>query len=455
MKNFQTNSSRLNRRGNEKMACMKHRNWTQYLEPLLQQRLQRNAWYCLGLGNNVDQEIVWDSAIIDRLFTEYPINGDSQTQNFSEGIATPPQFLCLLLNLFRQGKGGEYPLANEQICRFLESHFDCQATLGGTGARGGRTLAHLGFLVLLHLNILSQTVQDLLASPLIHTTIPGGITRVRDLGECGRGEYAPHFIVQYNRGDTIHAARQRIECPQANRIILPFDEINKTLPLYDHFFRAMLETSDRIASVVISGFNAMTDEALLLQRLTRLKTALLLIHSKHIPIYFEDGGYHVPRYKEHVFRALGPLIDVCGMNEDEFFDILHLHHHTVNMSDLHSIVAGLEAILTTYDFKSVVLHTKDYALFYGARFNESIEAGLEFANLLAATRARIGKDGNLRDVEDTYCLPDSEQGITFQQQSQNSVMNRYLVVSPAKYLSNPACTIGLGDTFVAGFQICF
>jgi hypothetical protein len=45
-----------------------------------------------------------------------------------------------------------------------------------------------------------------------------------------------------------------------------------------------------------------------------------LIHSKHIPIYFEDGGYQSRATKKHVFRALGPLIDVCGMmNEDEIF----------------------------------------------------------------------------------------------------------------------------------------
>lgn len=434
---------------------MDHRNWMEYLEPLLQERLKRNAWYCLGLGNNVDQEIVWDSNIVDYLFAEYGSNGDSQAENFSRGIATPAQFLSLLLALFRQGKGGEFPLKNEQICRFLETHFRCETTLGGTGARGGRALAQLGFRVLLHLNILSETVQNLLPSPLIYTTTPTGMSRVCDLTGLGKGNYAPHFIVQYNRGDAIQVERQRIECPQANRIILPFDEINKALPLYDHFFRALLETNDQIASVVISGFNSMTDESLLQQRLTRLKTALLLIHSKHIPIYLEDGGYHVPRYKELIFRALGPLVAVLGINEDEFVDILHLRQKTVNMNDLHSIAQGLEAILAAYDFKSVVLHTKDYALFYGERLNEKIEAGLEFANLLAATRARIGKDGNLKDVRDTSWLPDSQQGTTFQQQSQNSVMNRYLVVSPAKYLPNPACTIGLGDTFVAGFQICF
>lgn len=434
---------------------MRRQHRTILLEPLLQERLTRNAWYCLGLGNNVDQEIVWNSAVVDQLLAEYRITETPQTEDFSAGIATPTQFLHLLLTLFRQGKGGDFPICHEQVCRFLETHFRWATTLGGTGARAGLALAQAGFRVLLHLNIISDIVQNLLASPRIHTTTSTGISRVCDLTEQNGNNYAPHFIVQYNRGDAVHVGRQQIECPQANRIILPFDEINRTLPLHDHFFRTLLEMSDQIASVVISGFNSITDEALLLQRLTRMKTALLLIHAKNIPIYLEDAGYHVPRYKEHVLRELGSLVDVFGCNEDEFVDILHLHQRDVQLGDFDSILDGLDLILSTYNFKSLVLHTKDYALFYGERLNDSIEAGLEFANLLAATRARIGKDGNLKDAQDTSQLPDSTQGLTFQQQSQNRIMKRYLIVSPAKYLPNPACTIGLGDTFVAGFQICF
>lgn len=160
-------------------------------------------------------------------------------------------------------------------------------------------------------------------------------------------------------------------------------------------------------------------------------------------------------YKEHILRHFGSMVDMFGINEDELADILHLNGKTVNIHDLDSILHGLEFMIEKYAFRNIVLHTKEYALYYGSDRHDDIEPCLFFANLLAATRARIGKDGSKEDLQETLALPDSQQGITLQQHTQNRILKRHLAVSPAKYISKPVCTIGLGDTFVAGFQICF
>jgi len=210
-----------------------------------------------------------------------------------------------------------------------------------------------------------------------------------------------------------------------------------------------------VTSIVISGFNAMVDEGLLLTRLQRVAQALKPIQSSKIPIYLEDGGYHKPAYKQHVLRHLGPVVDVFGMNEDELVDTVGSHQKTVDLTDLHSILNGLECVFEQYKLRNVIVHTKDFALYYGQdRYNE-IEAGLALANALAGTRARMSRDGTLNEIRTTLALPESPQGRIFQQQAQNTISNRYLVVSPARYIPQPSCTIGLGDTFVAGFQVCF
>jgi hypothetical protein len=112
-------------------------------------------------------------------------------------------------------------------------------------------------------------------------------------------------------------------------------------------------------------------------------------------------------------------------------------------------------ILTTYDFKSVVLHTKDYALFYGARFNKGIEAGLEFAIYWQLTTARESEKMESQDVPGYILFTRSVTRNTFQQQSQNSVMNRYLVVSPAKYLSESGMYDRAWRYVCCRFQILF
>ena len=433
-----------------------HRPQREWLDYILKERLKQDAWICLGLGNNVDQEIEWDSETFNTLASRYVKESSGQNgTELPESIGTPEEFFTVLVKLFRQGKGGELPIRNEDFCRFLETHFHCRSTLGGTGARAGRALANLGFRVMVHLNIFSETVQQLLDFPKFYTNIDSQVRPLCQVSGLGQGDYAPHFIVQYNLGDELRIGQTTFVCPQSNRLILPYDHINKVLPIDESYFAHILTQHNQISSMVISGFNAIIDEDLLLERIRQLSQYLSQLRAKTIPIYLEDGGYHIQKYKAHVLRRFGSLVDVFGFNEDELSDILQMNRKSVNMQELHSILEGLEYIAENYNIRNIVLHTKDYALYYGLDKTFDVETGLFFANLLAATRARIGEDAKQEDLQDTLLMPDSQHGITIQQQAQNLILKRHLVVSPAKYIPKPACTIGLGDTFVAGFQICF
>ena len=134
---------------------MEHRMSAEYIETVLGQRLDRKHWFCTGLGNNVDEEIKWDQGVLQNLILEYlPSSGISG--QLPEYVANPKDFLTLIVAQFRQGRGAELPLTNKAICRFIEKHFQCRRTLGGTGARASRALATLGFRVFVHLNILSD-----------------------------------------------------------------------------------------------------------------------------------------------------------------------------------------------------------------------------------------------------------------------------------------------------------
>jgi len=425
-----------------------------YIESVLQQRLDRQHWVCTGLGNNVDEEITWDQNVLQSLIIKH-LSFSEIPQHIPEHIATPEDFLTLVVVLFQQGKGIELPITNEAMCRFLGKHFQSQQTLGGTGSRAARALATLGFRVFTHLNILSDTVRHLLDVPSLYTLCGSEMVKLADLNELGEEDYAPHFIIQFSEGDELQIGQEIICCPQSNRIILPYDEMNKILPLNLSYFHYISAMGKDVASVVISGFNAMVNEGLLLVRLQEVALALKPITSQKIPIYLEDGGYHKPTYKQHVLRQLGPLIDVFSMNEDELTDMTNLHHRTVDVTDLHSILNSLEFLIEHYDLRNIILHTKDFALYYGQDRDYEIAAGLSFANAVAATRARIGRDGTRDEIHKTLALPESPQGRIFQQQARKTILNRYLAVSPARYLPQPSCTIGLGDTFVAGFQICF
>ena len=87
-----------------------------------------------------------------------------------------------------------------------------------------------------------------------------------------------------------------------------------------------------------------------------------------------------------------------------------------------------------------------------------VEQGLTLGNLMATTRARIGRYGRIDDCRETLALPLSRIGQSLVADfadlaAQNA--DQVLVAVPSRYMERPRYTIGLGDTFTAGVQISF
>ena len=100
------------------------------------------------------------------------------------------------------------------------------------------------------------------------------------------------------------------------------------------------------------------------------------------------------------------------------------------------------------------MHTADYAVFVGDKGDIAIERGLYWGGLLATARASVGRYPTLEDVERVLALPISEKGAEFAAAiSAGSYDDVQLI--PTRYIDKPRFTIGLGDSFTAGMQICF
>ena len=84
-----------------------------------------------------------------------------------------------------------------------------------------------------------------------------------------------------------------------------------------------------------------------------------------------------------------------------------------------------------------------------------IELGLALGNLLSATKARTGHYGSLDDCKKTLEIPLSPAGLGFVEKLSGAKLPRSCYLVPSRYMKNPVSTIGLGDCFVAGMQICF
>jgi ADP-dependent phosphofructokinase/glucokinase len=173
-------------------------------------------------------------------------------------------------------------------------------------------------------------------------------------------------------------------------------------------------------------------------------------------IFFEGACYLNAELKNLVFERLADYIDIYSMNEEELVEHTAKHGVKTDKENLSSILEGLRFMIGRYPVRGMVLHTKDYSMYYGGSFTGAdFEKGLTLGNLMSATRARTGKYGSYDDCGETLCLPLSPSGIAFAEELKSIDTEKCVYIVPSRYMEHPKYTIGLGDTFMAGFMTSF
>ena len=84
-----------------------------------------------------------------------------------------------------------------------------------------------------------------------------------------------------------------------------------------------------------------------------------------------------------------------------------------------------------------------------------IERGLIYGNLLATTKANNGWYGTREQIKEVLAFDCSPKGMEHYQTIAKSQYAGKVILVPSKYIDTPKHTIGLGDSFMGGVQICF
>jgi ADP-dependent phosphofructokinase/glucokinase len=422
---------------------------------LLARRRDKRAagqWISTGLGDNLDLEIAWDSQAVARL-------AEASGAQVGELPAAPPASIgCArdlveaLLSCFHSGEGGDLPLSDPMLLSSILSCFRYSRSIGGTGARAACALGRLDFPTLVHLDVVSSSILEELGSFGLRTVRGGTLLPVDPhLGAVGEDD-APHCVFQFREGDVLELAGARITCPRSNRLILTADRINQELPIDPAFLSYLLRQDVRVSSFVLSGFNSVVEPLVLASRLDLLAEFLPALRRKGVVVYLEDAAYHVPALKTMVLSRLGPLVDVFGFNEQELR--ASLGGQEVDVLAPRELEMALEELRARFRIPAALLHTQDYALACGRLPERDIESGLLAGHCLAAARALHSRYGGWREVEQACSLPESPAGAVVCRQLEAARSPSALRFAPARKIERPRSSLGLGDAFVGGFQLC-
>lgn len=418
--------------------------------------MKKNKQYTVfGYTSDLDVLVKWDIDKFNKLLQEYL----TEEPSFAEGecITDMPSFARIVSYFAINGLGGELDITDINVFEYLKNNFDYRFALGGTAAQGAAALGALGVPAILHITDKCKPVCKLLDYPdIFMVSAEGELLPVMDFAS----EKPPvcHIILQFSKGDVISVKGKEYTIPLSNRLIMDIDTIHKYLPIDEEFLPYCEKNAKRFFSYNISGFNAIIDLNIIKKRTAELKEHYKKVKENNPDcfIYLEGAHYLNSECKNYVFKELSDCIDILGMNEEEMVDLCAKLDNKVDKNCLESVLVALEQIISRYPVKGIIMHTKDYSMYFGMELkNCDIEMGLTMGNLLSGTKARIGKYGNLEECYGTLSTPLSPIGLEFADQLSKINRKEYICIVPSRYMDNPTDTIGLGDTFVAGMQLGF
>ena len=126
-------------------------------------------------------------------------------------------------------------------------------------------------------------------------------------------------------------------------------------------------------------------------------------------IYFESAHYLSQEVKNIVSKEISHYVDIMGMNAEELLAHKRELGIEIDKDDLKDVLQGLEHLIKRYKVQGIIMHTKDYSMYYGSElYGIDLEKALTLGNLLSGTRARVGHYGSLEECRESLKLGLSE-----------------------------------------------
>lgn len=386
----------------------------------------------LGLQGTVDYEIEWDQSVVDALVREYAI--DSSEIDPLVPIRDERSLLVALLGFLATGEGGERHARSSAIVERFAARFHREITLGGTCVRAALVLRRLGIPSLLHLVSTDENVRRLL--PADCEAITSATSDTLD----------PHLIIQFRPGDGARVGAAEFVVSEANRVIVANDPPAENLVLSG-------DLGDRVAVsrvFLISGFNTISDTEVLRARLDEIRDVAGRVPDGGVVVY-EDAGFHDHAHQPTVSDAIGPVVDVFSLNEDELQARIGRRFDLLNAAE---VVGAVRELRRQVPDPTLVVHTRYWTIVLTTPENraqlEAVVAAADAGNATAAGRYAFGDNVTADDIARIAAGPRQAASAVCARDVENlfGTLGRCV---PGFHVDVPhPTTIGLGDTFIGG-----
>jgi len=393
-------------------------------------------------------------------------------------IKTPLDVLRGFVQCFKSGAAMEWLVHDESAFQWMRSNIGYdRLQMGGQGGIIGNVIAVCGAQqVYVHCASLPEQQAKLFVNRAnLLSAKPNGTAA--QASQINRENDLPliHWILEFDKGDTLTLGGQSFTCPKSNRFIATWDPENFRLAI-DKAFDQLIQNSKNVETVLLAGYQMLSHPLLDgSSGVARVDESMKIVDSwrkahPSLCVHFEFASTQDVAIRKYLLEKVAPWADSIGLNEQELIDILEVAGQIELAKEVHtnlhgsSLFKALEWLFKATKAKRIQLH------FFGmyvtvqkknhATKPETTRDGMILAATIAAAKAGTGsieKEENLlwahgREVADVALT--ELQAIATQLGGAASLVNtgvwsgsEYDVVAvPTILIEKPITLVGMGDT---------
>lgn len=417
-------------------------------------RRETGRYTAMGFTSDLDVLLDFQAEKLNELLARYVPDGILDQMRPAPLIRTTGELLETIVSYCVRGAGGEADIEDIELIR---KHFSYRNGMGGNAVQAALALAQFGAGSIVHLTDDSYEVRKQLDYPCIRVPLADG-SLGSSMDRPQKNPQEIHVILQYQKGSILRLGNQEVRIPHSNRLIINKNTINMELPLDEDYLTWVEQHARQVSSNLLSSFNYVLEKETLRKRLERILVHVERYRSGNPEgiVYYEDGYYRDPEIRKLCIGMLFSSLDILSMNEEELLCTLKMYGEEADLTDILSCIRGVELLIERFGVKKgILIHTKDYAMYVGDRQGFDIERGMLWGNMMATAKAAFGNYGSDAEVRWVLEQPFSETGLRNLDIIQAHHLEERVVLVPTFYIDKPKYTIGLGDSFTGGMQLCF
>jgi ADP-dependent phosphofructokinase/glucokinase len=430
---------------------------------------------------NIDAVIKISGKKIESLLSHESFQADRMIMGGPSVINSKEDALRGILKCFTGGIAEEWLIEDESVYHWLNENigFD-QLQMGGQGGIVANAMAVCGVdPVYVHCASLPEIQGKLFLDlpNLLSVDENGEFNKAYDISR----DDLPliHWIIEFDKGDTLQLNGKTITCPKSNRFIATYDPLNFILAIDQPFADKFLKNDAPFEYIILSGYQMLQENPEDgVKGLNRIDDSIKIVNqwkqgnTNHI-LHFEIASTQDKVIRKRLLDALATESDSIGFNERELIDMLEVigEEELAALCDKETTSANLfKGMLKVYEYTHcprlqlhmfglyITLQKKGFQI-----TPEQNRNGMQLAAVIAAAKAGTGAI-NSKDVllwaenKEVSSIGISELQLLSEEVNnligQNDLVSTgifsndliEIIAVPTIIIDNPVTLVGMGDT---------